>query len=344
MKLRAEQLAQNIKKHLAPIYLITGDELLLVQETLAILNQAAQETGYQEKIIIEANNNDAWLRLSQEMQNLSLFSTQRVIECRIPQAKLGDTGGKTLQLYAQHPPKDTLLVVVTSKLSTAQQNTAWFKAIDKIGVIIQIWPITGPQLPIWLRQRIKSTGLQMDNNGLQLLADHVQGNLLAAAQEIEKLQLLFGNNMITKEQIAASISGNNRFNIFELGDSLLRGDSENSLQILQCFRSEGNEPVLILWSITRELRTMINIAFELQNGLTFTQIAETFAVREQRKGIVQHALKRHTYQQWLQLLQKAAQVDRVIKGMQLGSIWDELQQLCLAIADKQYINHMEITQ
>lgn len=344
MKLRSEQLAQHLKKQLAPIYLITGDELLLIQETLAGINQAAQAAGYQEKIIIEANNNDAWLQLTQEMQNLSLFSTQRVIECRIPQAKLGDAGGKTLQHYAQHAPKDTVLLVVTTKLSSAQQNTAWFKAIDKVGVVIQIWPMTGAQLPIWLRQRVKSLGLQIDNDGLQLLTDHVQGNLLAAAQELEKLQLLFGNNVIKKEQIAASITGNNRFNIFELGDSLLRGDSKNSLQILQCFRSEGNEPVLILWSITRELRTLINIAFELQNGLSFARIAETLAIREQRKPIIQQAIKRHTYQEWLRLLQKSAQIDRVIKGMQLGNVWDELQQLCLGITEKQFINHMEVTQ
>jgi DNA polymerase-3 subunit delta len=344
MKLRIEQLAQHIKKQLSPIYLITGDELLLVQETITLLNQATQHAGYQEKIIIEANNNDAWLQLTHEMQNLSLFSSKRVIECRIAQAKFGDAGGKTLQHYAQHPPKDTVLFIVTSKLTSAQQNTAWFKAIDKVGVIIQIWPITGPQLPVWIRQRIKTAGLLIDNNGVQLLVDHVQGNLLAAAQEIEKLQLLFGNNTITSEQIADSITGNNRFNIFELGDCLLRGDAQYSLQILQCFRSEGNEPVLILWSITRELRTLINIAFELQNGMTFSQIMHSFAVREQRKPLIQHALKRHSYQEWLLLLQKAAQVDRVIKGMQLGNVWDELQQLCLAITEKQYLPHMEITQ
>lgn len=344
MKLRSEQLAQHLKKQLAPIYLITGDELMLVQETLNEVNQAAKKVGYQEKIIIEATNNEAWQQLSHEMQNLSLFSTQRVIECRIPQAKLGDVGGKTLLLYAQHPPKDTVLIVVTSKLSSAQQNTAWFKAIDKIGVIIQIWPVSGAQLPIWLRSRIKSTGLQIDNEGLQLLADHVQGNLLAAAQELEKLQLLFGNNVISKEQIAEAITGNNRFNIFELGDSLLRGDSKNSLQILQCFRSEGNEPVLILWSIARELRTLINIAFELQNGMSFTRIAETLVIREQRKPILQQAVKRHTYQEWLYLLRKTSQIDRVIKGMQLGNVWDELQQLCLGITEKQFINHLEVVQ
>ena len=344
MKLRAEQLAQHIRRQLSPIYLITGDELLLVQETVATLNQATRDAGYNEKIIIEANNADAWLQLTHETQNLSLFSTKRVIECRIAQAKFGDAGGKALQLYAQHPAKDTVLLVVTSKLTIQQQNSAWFKAIDKVGIIIQIWPITGPQLPVWIRQRIKLAGLQIDNTGVQLLVDHVQGNLLAAAQEIEKLQLLFGNNIITAEQIAASITGNNRFNIFELGDSLLRGDTQLSLQILQCLQNEGNEPVLILWSITRELRTLINIAFELQQGLTFAQIIQAFAVREQRKPLIQNALKRHSYQEWLLLIQKASQVDRVVKGMQLGNVWDELQQLCLAITQKKFINYLEMAQ
>lgn len=331
MKLRAEQLTQQIKKQLLPIYLISGDELLLVQETVAVLTQAAQQAGYDERIIIEASNTEAWQQLTRETQNLSLFSSKRIIECRIPQAKLGDTGGKTLQQYAQRPASDTVLIVVTTKLTSAQQNTAWFKAIDKVGGIIQIWPVNGAQLGVWLRQRIKQAELHIDQSGVQLLMDHVQGNLLAASQEIEKLQLLFGNTAISAKQIASVITGNNRFNIFELADSLLRGDAQLCLQMLDFLHSEASEPVLILWSITRELRMLAAIAHELQQGRVFASACQTMAIREQRKPLIQYALKRQGYQDWLLLLQKAAQVDCVIKGMQIGNTWDELQQLILGI-------------
>lgn len=331
MKLRIEQLSPHLKKPLLPIYLITGDELLLVQETVAALTQTAQNAGFNDRILIEATNTEAWQQLTRETQNLSLFSNKRIIECRIPQAKLGDHGGKTLQQYTQQIPEDTLLIIVTAKLTAAQQNTAWFKAIDKVGVIIQIWPINVQQLPAWLRQRINQAGLQIDNNVIQLLQNHVQGNLLAAAQEIEKLQLLFGQTQINEQQMAQAITGNNRFNLFELADHLLSGNSDRCLQILHYLQQEGNEPVLILWSITRELRTLVTIAYALSQGMTLMQSFEVAHVREQRKAITQQALKRHHYQQWLMLLKKSAYVDRVIKGMQIGNVWDELQQLVLAI-------------
>lgn len=331
MKLRIEQLSQHLKKPLLPIYLITGDELLLVQETLSSIKQSAQNAGFDDRILIEATNNEAWQQLTQETHNLSLFSNKRIIECRIPQAKFGDNGGKTLQNYVQHIPSDTVLIIVTTKLTAQQQNTAWFKAIDKVGVVIQIWPINDQQLPVWLKQRVNQAGLQIDNNALQLLQNHVQGNLLAAAQEIEKLQLLYGHAQINEQQMAEAITGNNRFNLFELADHLLSGNRDRCLQILQYLQHEGNEPVLILWSITRELRTLVTMAYAITQGTTLMHSLEIAHVREQRKAITQQALKRYNYQQWLMLLNKSVQVDRVIKGMQIGNVWDELQQLVLAI-------------
>ncbi len=341
MKLRLDQLAQHLKKPLLPIYLISGDEILLVQETVTTLIKTAQNTGFNDKTLIEATNTEAWQQLSRETQNLSLFSHKRIIECRVPQAKFGDGGGKTLQQYAAQPATDTLLLIITAKLTSQQQNTAWFKAIDKVGAIIQIWPINDQQLPAWLRQRIQQAGLQMDNNAIQFLQNHVQGNLLAAVQEIEKLQLLYGQNKINEQQIAAAISGNNRFNLFELTDNLLIGNSDRCLQILQFLQQDGNEAVLVLWGITREIRVLATMAYKISQGMTLMQCFVEARVREQRKAITQQALKRHNYQQWLFLLQQSAQVDRVIKGMQMGNVWDELQRLVLAICGKHVLLGIE---
>lgn len=334
MKIRYDQLTQHLQRQLAPIYLISSDEILLAQETLTQIRQAAQQANYLERIIIEAENNEAWINFNHETQNISLFSNKRIIECRLNSGKLSDVGSKALLKFAENPPPDTFLLITAAKLTQPQQNSAWFKAIDKIGVIIQIWPLSLSQLPAWLDQRLRAVGLTTDQKGIQTLALQVEGNLLAAAQEIEKLQLLYGNGFINNDQIATSISGNNRYDIFNLVDSILLGEAQRSIQILQHLRSEGTEPPVILWALTREMRSLASMALAQQQSMSFSQIFQNHGVWEQRKNIVQRALQRIHSEKWLQLIQYAAYIDSVVKGLNKGNVWQDLQLLCLEIAGK----------
>lgn len=389
MKLRAEQLTQHLQKQLGLIYVISGEEPLLMQGTLALLYDSARQRDFQERIIIETDHADAWQRFMHERQHLSLFSSKRVVECRLKPGKIGDLGSKALIAHAQQPPADILLLVVTPKLTPQQQAAQWYKALDKAGYTLQLWPIPIAQFPTWLRQRLQQAGLQVDAQGLQLLATHVEGNLLAAAQEIEKLQLLYCTNSLSVEkiasenshsaehlananiahsdkianteslnskqhtnpkfhndkhtktiisltaaQIANAITGNNRFDIFNLVDSVLSGDLARSLQILHYLRGEGSELPLVLWGLAREIRTLSSMAYEINRGVTLSQVLQKHSVWEQRKAIMQRALQRHSHTTWLQLIQLAAQVDRMIKGITPGNPWDEMQQLCAAIVGK----------
>lgn len=224
-KLRPEQLSSALQKQLAPIYLISGDEPLLVQEACDQIRSSARQQGFNERVLYHGDKSFDWSQLLSEANSLSLFADRKILELRIDNGKPGDAGSKALVEYASQPSEDNLLLIVTPKLDGNAQRSKWFKALDKVGVTVQIWPINEQQLPHWLEQRLRTAGLNADRDTISLLAAQVEGNLLAAAQEVEKLKLLAPEGQVTPEMVSGMVTDSARYDVFSLIDKALHGDS-----------------------------------------------------------------------------------------------------------------------
>ncbi|MEO8400756.1 MAG: DNA polymerase III subunit delta [Gammaproteobacteria bacterium] len=332
MKLPYQQLAQHVTKTLAPIYLISGDELLLVQEAIDLIRDTAIKSGFTERVRISTESAAEWGKfLYSSAHSLSLFATQRILELDLRGVKLNQASTEILQTYAENPAPDTLLLISIHKLDAKQEQSRWYKALENKGVAIPVWPIPNEQLPQWIMQRAKKINLTLSLPAATWLAQQVEGNLLAAAQEIEKLRLLQTSDVLDEHTLADIISNHSRFDIFNLVDCILSGNSKRSLQILKNLLAEDTEPTLVLWAITRELRTMAEISKQTQQGIALSVLFNKFRIWEKRQPNARAFLKRNGAEQCWKLLLSAAKIDRIIKGAEVGNSWDEFERLILAI-------------
>lgn len=332
MKIKPEQLTPLLKKSLAPIYLVSGDEFLLVQETCDIIRKHAVSSGYEERETFYIEPGFNWENFLNSVNNFSLFGNQKLIELHI-RSKLTEGGGKILQNYAENPSADKILLIVTNKLDASLQKTAWFKAIDSSGYTIAIWPLDQNQFPSWINNRLLASGLKINNEGLKLLADHVVGNLLAAVQEIEKLVLLYGKGNLTASQISEALSDNARFNIYNLLDAAINKTPEKINRILSNLKNENIDPTLILWSIANELRSLINISFAIKNGVNIEDALTQNNIWPKRKPAIKKLLAQYNLEQLHNLLKKASTIDLIIKGANNQQVlWHELERLYLTLA------------
>jgi len=332
MKLHANQLTTHLKQSLSPLYLISGDVPLLVQETTDQLRKAAIEKGYTDRQILTA---DHWEQLHDTTRHLSLFSTQRLFELRLTSSKLGDKGNKILEAYANKLPSDVILIIVMPKLESATQSTRWFKAVDKQGVIIQIWPIESANMPRWITERLRNAGLHTSPEGINLLAENYAGNLLGAAQAIEKLSLLFSTPQTTipTQAIADIIFDGGQYDIFQWVDMVFQGQQPQQVsRILHTLRASGTEPILILWALVRDLHQLTHLAYQLTQGQNISQALQTAGVWEKRKPLFTRLLQQYPYAHWTQELERAWQIDRIIKGIAPGNVWDALEKMGLHYA------------
>lgn len=332
MKLYFNQLVTQLKKTLLPCYLISSDVPLLAQEACQQIQQTAKQQGYLERQYIQIEKSFDWANWFSEAHVLSLFNERKIIELHFQDNKPTEIGRKTLEQWAKKPVTDKILVIIIKKLDTALQQSKWVKAIDKTGAIINIYPLDHNQFLQWLSQRLQQVNLQTDSAGLQLLADRTEGNLLAANQAIEKLRLLYPPSKLTLKQIADVIADSARFNIFQLIDYALMGNIKRVIRIIHGLQQEGNEPTLLLWAITRELRNLAVMAFAIKQGQTLPEILQQHQIWEKRKPLVRGVLQRHSYQGLLMLLQQAAMIDRLIKGAMMGNTWEELEKIFLNLS------------
>lgn len=322
-----------MEKGLLPVYLVSGDEPLQSGEAVDAIRGAARARGFTERQVMHAEGGFDWNSLLAASDTLSLFAERRIIELRLPGGKPGDAGAKALTAYVERPSPDDLLIIVSGKLDKRQQQSKWFKALDSIGAVIQIWPVEREALPAWIRQRLLARGLQADPDAVALLAERVEGNLLAAAQEVEKLYLLHGQGRIGAAEVGEMVADSARFDIFGLVDAALEGNAERFVRMLQGLRGEGVEPVLVLWALARELRSLANMAWGLSKGEAMEQVLRSHRVWDKRRAAVSAALRRHRGpSRWDRLVARAARIDRIIKGSEPGNAWDELIQLGLLAA------------
>jgi len=331
MRVRPEQLEQHLGKSLAPVYLVTGDEPLQTNEACDAIRAAARAAGHENREVMEAGSGFDWSTLAAEANSFSLFAEKKIIDLRIPGGKPGREGGKSLAEYCERPPEDTILLITLPKLDRAQQNSKWFKSLEQLGVIVQIWPIEVQRLPQWIEQRLRKAGLHPDKEAVQMLADRVEGNLLAAHQEIEKLLLLHGTGSINAEQLAAAVADSARYDVFELVDSALRGETDRCLRILDGLRAEGVAPPVVLWALHREIAQLTAISADAAKGLSLDHAMTRAKVWEKRKPLVRGAALRLKTGAWLELLAKCQQADAAAKGANTWDPWLLLETICLGL-------------
>ncbi|MEZ5585334.1 MAG: DNA polymerase III subunit delta [Candidatus Competibacteraceae bacterium] len=327
-------MAAHLVKPLAPVYVVFGDEPLLVQESTDAIRQAAREQGYDERVCLTVEAGFDWNGLEQAAANQSLFAERRLLELRLGSNKPGDAGGKALHRYAQNPPSDVVLLVSCAKLEAAAQKSRWFTALDGVGVTLPLWPVGKQHLPRWIEQRLIAKGLHPDQDAANLLAERVEGNLLAAAQEIEKLLLLFGSGNLTAQQVLAAVSDSARYTIYELVDTALTGQPGRAIKILHGLRDEGVDIVLVTWALHREIELLNRLAFASSQGQTVESALSRNNVWESRKPLLRNALRRLPLPSCRQLLQACAQLDRVVKGAEPGEPWDMALQVSLQLAGR----------
>ncbi|MEM9057212.1 MAG: DNA polymerase III subunit delta [Pseudomonadota bacterium] len=333
MKVSARSLATHLKKPLAPVYLVTGAEPLLVDEALDALRDAARRQGYSERVAHIAERGFDWSELLASSANLSLFGDRRLIEVRLPTGKPGTVGAKALTRYAAEPPGDCLLVVICPKLDRSSASSAWVKKLSAAGVMVPIYPVKAAEFPAWLKARMRKRGLTPAESAVHLLAERTEGNLLAANQEIEKLLLLHGPGKVDGVAVAQAVADSARFDVFGLSDAALGGDPARALRVLDGVRAEGVEPVLVLWALARDIRTLASAAWHCDRGLKRDAAMAAAHVWHERKPIMGRALARHKGAGGVHsLLEQAGRVDRAIKTGD-GDAWEALTSLVLQLAN-----------
>ncbi|CAK0772746.1 DNA polymerase III subunit delta [Gammaproteobacteria bacterium] len=331
MRLYLEQLDRHLTtERLAPIYLFSGDETLLVEEAGDRVRAAARQSGCVEREVLHAVQGFDWRILTRAGANLSLFAARRLLELRLPTGKPGTEGTKTLVALASHPPPDTVVLIFCPKMESATQKSTWVTSLDRAGVLVIIRTIESGALPAWITARMRSRGLIPDAEAVRLLAERVEGNLLAGVQEIEKLHLLRGAGPVDVKAVESAVADSAHFDVYALPDACLMGDQARAVRILLGLRGEGMELPIILWTLTRELRILAGTIVELERGRSVEQVLS--GVWDRRRPIMIRALRRIGARRSEALLQRAAQVDRYIKGSLPGDPWGGMLDLVLGFS------------
>ncbi len=332
MKLSPRQLSAHLSAGPHPIYLVSGDEPLLVDEVADAIRGAARESGCDEREVFSAERGFDWEQLRASLNNLSLFSPRQLLELRLPTGKPGDAGSKQLVAISENPPPDKILMVITPKLSAAAAKSKWVTSLAKAGVWISLRAPERDAWPAWLSARLKKAGLACEPEALQLLAGRVEGNLLAAKQEIDKLVLLSEKSRVDVSTVQAAVADGARFDVFQLADAALGGDPVRTAHILEHLEEEAVPAPLVLWSLVREITLITELAHRLERGEAPGRAMSAAGVWRSREALFRRAVQRLGSHGARKLLRQAACVDRIVKGARSGRPWPALLELSLALA------------
>ena len=332
MKVQANQLSSHLKSTLAPCYLISGDEPLLVDETLDAIRESARAAGFVDRDVQVAASGFDWQRLFESGANLSLFSERRMIELRLPTGKPGVKGSKAIVDLLDQLDQELMLIVITPKLDRNGANAKWVKALDAKGVHVPIWPIDARELPAWISGRLRQCGLEADRGAVRIIAERVEGNLLAAQQEVEKLRLILGEGAVTTEDVQKAVADSSRFDVFKLSDAALGGDAGRAARIVYGLQHEGVSEVVALWALTKELRILAELANAVQMRQDLGMIMKRNGVWQNRQALLRSCLGRHSLASIHSLLIDAAEADATAKGRRRGDPWQLIMNLVFGIA------------
>ena len=334
MKIRTNQLSSHLQKNLAPCYLVTGDEHLLVDESLDSIREAAREQGFISRELFVAAAGFDWARLRNSSANLSLFAEKQIVELRLPTGKPGRAGGQAIVDLVESTDPGLMLIVSGPKLERGAQSSKWAKSIEAKGVNIQVWPIDARELPGWIAERMRQAGLQPDHGAVRLIADRVEGNLLAAGQEIEKLRLILGEGKVSADDVSAAVANSSRYDVFKLVDAALGGEAKRALKILSGLRAEGVEPVIVVWALARELRTLANLTDTVSKGMDLASGMQKTGVWRNRQALIRSCIGRHQHGDFHGLLKAASLADQAAKGQSRADPWQLSTDIVLGISTR----------
>ncbi len=335
MKLNPEQLSLHLQRKPASAYWISGDEYLLTEETRQLFYGTLSQQGFTDKQSYDVTSSFDWAHFFENTQNFSLFSEKLLIELRFHK-KFSEQDKQNLIQYTANPPADKILLMISDKLDKSTQNTKWFKQLEQQCVFIQLWPITTAQLPNWIQRRLQQIGLSAEPLAIRFMAEQTEGNLLAVNQLIEKLQILYDKKHLTLQEVMDLAQDQTHYDIFTLADSALNSDSIRAIHILNKLKQTGTEPILILWTLAREIRTLIAISEQYKINPALDMILQKHGVWDKRKPIVKNALKHHTIKTLMHLLKEASDIDRIIKGALQDNLWIRLNQLVIELCEPRH--------
>lgn len=339
MRLRPEQLQSSLSRSpLKPVYLISGDEPLQVMECADLVRRQAREQGYSERVVFDAGTGFDWNSILETGSNLSLFAEKRLMELRLGGNRPGKEGGAVLVQYCEQATADNVLVITAERLDRKLQQGKWYKTIDKTGVTVQVWPVSMAELPVWLRKRARQEGVNMPPEAAELLAERVEGNLLAADQEIRKLCLLAPGGEVDSRAVAAAVADSTRFDVFDMIASALAGDAGRAVRMLRGLRSEGADPAAILGAVLWDYRRLNRLAWAAENGAPLDGLFSEYRIwKKTQKHAIRIALKRYDREKLNTLLRYALKTDRTIKSADRYLAWDQLQLFLLSLAGKEVL-------
>lgn len=343
MRIKLEQLPQHLQKKTASLYTLFGNEPLLILEAADLIRTHAHQQGYTERELFTVDHHFDWSNLLNAGNNLSLFGDRKIMDIRIPSGKPGKEGGKAIEAYCGTLPPDTLTLITLPRIDKQGQATKWFKALESASVLIPVYAVERDQLPGWIGQRLGRQQQKADTDTLQFLADKVEGNLLAAHQEIKKLALLYPGGHLTFDQVKDVVLNVARYDVYQLSEAMISVDTPRYARILTGLRGEGTAPLLILATLVEQIRQLIFIRKGLDQGQSAAQLLQAARVWGDRQRIVIAAAKRISFQSLTQGLSCAAKIDRVIKGVAQGDAWDELLQLGLRFTIHEYWHSRQMT-
>ncbi len=317
MQVKLADLGSHLASKLASIYFVSGDETLLVEEACDAVVAAARSQGFGERAVLYVDSGFKWNDVLQDLLSMSLFSEHRIVDVRVPGNKFDKEASEVLREYTARPVNDTLLLIRCERLDPRQRSSAWFKALDKTGVIVLIWPVSAAEMPRWLSRRLVDAGIKLDKEALQYLSQRVEGNLLAAVQEIEKLKLAALAEPIDVSSLTSVLEDAARYDTFVLIDAVFAGEPDRVSRIVVNLRQEGVALFAILGALTSQLRRLQTSA----------------RLPPQRQRLVNTFLKRLGSVRAIdRVLAQCALVDQQGKGQLLGDAWLSLESLLLRLA------------
>ncbi|MFV1922371.1 MAG: DNA polymerase III subunit delta [Methylotenera sp.] len=332
MQLAATQLKQHLTATLTPIYVLMGDEPLGQCEALDAIRKAARQAGAEERVGFVVERNFNWQAIDQFSQSLSLFASKRILEIAIPSGKPGIDGGKALTEIAGNPIPDTTTIIILPTLAWDAKKSTWFTKLQNAATVIELNNVAPTQLPQWIAKRLAMQNQSTDNASLEFMAHQVEGNLLAAHQEIQKLGLLYPEGELSAEDINAAVLNVSRYDAFKLGEAVLVGDPERTSRILQGLQDEGEQPVSVMNPLIWVLRPLVRIKRAQANGESLNQAMTSARIFGERQQLTKLALSRFSIRQLEAALQKLCDIDRIAKGVMQGDAWLELSRLCFGLA------------
>lgn len=333
MELRPDRLERQLAgEPLRPVYLVAGGEPLIVQECADAIRARAREEGYGEREVLDAEGSFDWNALTMGVASLSLFATRRLFDLRLPTGKPGKDGSEAIQAYCNNPPPDTVLLITAQDWSKSHAGK-WSDAIARAGHVLPVWPVKPHELLEWLGKRLRQRGLVATPAAVAMLAERVEGNLLAAAQEIDKLALLSPGAQLDEDAMDRFVADSARFDVFKLVEAALAGDASRASRMLRALKAEGEQVPGLLPMLAMEVLRLGQLARVQADGGNVMNAMRDARIWESKQALYRRAIDRHPATRWEVFVGEAGRIDRIAKGRESGDAWLALERLLVTMAE-----------